>query len=319
MTFRRTLMVQKVLGADVKVMEADRSVPTYTTVAPGFLLWRPPASAEQGQGWTQRPPADKNSSSPPAPALVLLFTWLFCKPGAVSKYVQLYTSRGFPVLQVSSRLSHFLWPPSSKRFAEDVAQVMKSQFSGCDQVVVHAMSIGAYNYTTCLMLADEKPEIKTHFLGKVRGVVFDSLTIGSLDHMVQGVATGVSQWGLVRASTLFAANVYFLLSRKITVDAFNAGVEFFRNRPALVPTLIFASKNDPMSDTAALEDVVEAWMVKAVFPVTYQLWERSGHCSHLRHHGRQYEQLLGEFLDSLPKGRAECGGGGGMGGVLSKL
>ena len=182
------------------------------------------------------------------------------------------------------------------------------------------MSIGAYNYTTCLMLADEKLEMKTYLFNKVRASVFDSLTIGSLDHMMHGIATGISQWEIVQSSTKLLAKMYFFLTSKTTVDALNTGVDFFKNSPLLVPTLIFASENDPMSDTDTLRDMVENWKVKAMFPVTFQVWERSGHCAHLIHHSQKYQHLLGEFLaSSLQQGKLDDGEENGSSRVLSKL
>ncbi|KAK7501667.1 hypothetical protein BaRGS_00007098, partial [Batillaria attramentaria] len=216
---------------------------------PGFVLWRG-VGAVGG-----RPPTV--GSRPIASALVLLFTWLFSKPQAVSKYVQLYTRRGYDVLQISSKLSHFLWPPNSKAFAVETFGVLRQQFSEYEHYIVHGMSIGAYNYTSCIMLANKRPDLYYgHFTGKLRACVMDSLTIGSLDHMVNGIATGASQRTLVRRAIQCTASVYFGLTHNTTVEAFNEGVDFFKQHPAQVPTLVFACRNDPMSDADFTRDHV---------------------------------------------------------------
>lgn len=298
-------------------MDADGGFPTCTTLAPGFHFWQRQTSrsTDERQTSLQQAPDSENLSPP---VLVLLFTWLFCKPGSASKYVHLYTSRGWDVLQISSNLFHFLWPPSSRRFAEDVAKVLKSDFAWYNDVIVHAMSIGAYNYTTCLMLTDEKPEMKTYLFNKVRALVFDSLTVGSLDHMMNGIAMGLSQWGIIQSATISIARVYFLITHKTTERAFDTGVDFFKNSPLVVPTLVFTSKNDPMCDTNTLQKMVEEWRVK--FPVTFQVWERSGHCAHLLHHSHQYQEVLAGFLaSSLPQAKLQHGQSGAVGTVVSKL
>lgn len=256
---------------------------------PGLTLWRQETDKTESPSDTSHAPR----------VLILLFTWLFSKPSAAAKYAKLYTRKGFDVLQISSSLSHFLWPPNSKTFALEIVSVLRRHFSHYQHYVVHAMSIGAYNYTTLIMLASDRPETRMHFFSKLRACVMDSLTIGSLDHMIHGIATGASQRVLVRKATYCMANMYFALTRKTTVDAFNEGVDFFRQHPVQAPTLVFASKNDPMSDTNALVSTVNDWKVINRFPVTFQLWERSGHCAHLQQHSEEYVQVLDTFLTTL--------------------
>ena len=272
-------------------MANNKDRPTSTPIAPGFVLW------QQQDPDTATP--THSPQAPSSPVLVLLFTWLFCKPGAAARYAQLYTSRGYHVLQISSSLYHFLWPPNSRTFAVDIAKVLQLHFANYGHIVVHAMSIGAYNYTTCLMLAGETPDLDTYLFSKLRGVVFDSLTLGSLDHMMQGIAVGFSQWSIVQKATTSLANLYFLLTYRSTVEAFYEGVQFFKTNPARVPTLALASEDDPMCDPEDFQSLVTNWKISGILPVTSQVWKKSGHCAHLIHHGDQYARLLDDFLMSL--------------------
>jgi hypothetical protein len=262
----------------------------FREVAPGFFFW-PSKGTSHSQDHTE-----KSSASP---VLVVLLTWLFCKPANAAKYVHLYTSRGFDVLHISSSLSHFVWPLNSKTFAVKITEVLKSQFLHYGEIIVHASSVGAYNYTTMLMLSEENPDVKLFFVDKVKAVIFDSLTMGTLDHMMHGIAVGASSSRVVQTLTTSIASFYFLLMRKHTVDAFNEGVSFFKSKPLCVPTLLFGCENDPMCDKEALKHMVSKWKNKGQFPLSVQVWEKSGHCTHLIHHRKQYEQLLDTFLASL--------------------
>ncbi|KAL8615616.1 hypothetical protein ACOMHN_026606 [Nucella lapillus] len=265
-----------------------------TPLAPGFTLWTPCIPRKDSDPETSSPISSSSS------VLVLLLTWVFCPPLAAARYVELYTGRGWHVLHASSQVMHFLWPPRSHAFALDIARVLRDRCGHYSHVMVHSMSIGAYNYTTCLMLADQEPDLQTYLFSKLRAVVFDSLTLGSLDHMMHGMATGISRWRLVQAAVKSLTSLYFCLMHQHTVETYLTGTRFFRTRPVLVPTLVLSSKDDPMCDAGDMRAMLQEWTDRADFPLSFKVWERSAHCGHLVHHREEYQRILRQFLLSVP-------------------
>lgn len=258
----------------------------------GFVLWRSEKMPTPGG-------ISKEASTAPTPALVLLFTWLNAKKSQAFKYVEMYLSRGFDVLHITSAVGQFLWPPLSQKLAREFIEVLKGHCRHYEDLLVHGMSIGAYNYTTCLILADEDPVAKEVFLNRVRACVFDSLTLGTLDNMMQGIVVGVTKRAPLQRLMKGTMRTYLCATRRQTVDFYLKSVEFFRSRPAKVPTLVFASQDDPMCDYAHLKSLETHWKDKVKLPVTFQVWEKSPHCGHLRLHHDDYVRTLDDFLKSL--------------------
>lgn len=276
--------------------------------APGFCLWRHSAGQNEVNSSASRE-ISRNS------ILVILFTWLFAKPASSFKYVELYTNHSFDVLEISSKLSHFLWPSNSVRFSAEIFKVLRMYCADYKNFIIHAMSIGAFNYTTCIKQAAEKPIIDSLFISRIRCCVFDSLTLGSLNFMIQGIARGTTQSALVQQAITFICKFYFTVTKNVTQQSLFESVHFFRVHPVKVPTLIFGSENDPMSDILSLQALITEWKKEGKFPVTAQVWKESIHCGHMKSHPDQYIQLLNQFLAELKLD----GGGSHEPSCLSKL
>lgn len=228
--------------------------------------------------------------------LVLFFGWLYAKQGALEKYFNLYHEKGFDILFVPGHLKHFCWPSFSFTLADAVLKYICQQTSSYNAILVHAMSIGAYNYTSCLITAQEKPKLYGNYIKKVQGVIFDSLTIGSVERMRFGVGTGISKNKIVRSLVPGLLSLYFFLTRSKTVDLFEEMVEKFKSRPAKVPSLFFYSRDDPMCDANAVDDLVKSWKNSGNFPVLNQCWEQSIHAGHLLQHKDIYLKAIDNFL-----------------------
>lgn len=124
-------------------------------------------------------------ASAPRPLLVF-FCWLGAHLGAVAKYRDLYLDRGMDVLLVQSRVTHFLWPRWGLSYGLEVLNILKEPpFCGRD-IVVHSCSIGGYTFTQMLSHVAEEPKLHADVAQRVTGHVYDSLVVGTLEHMATG-------------------------------------------------------------------------------------------------------------------------------------
>lgn len=118
--------------------------------------------------------------------LLLFFSWLGAPPAAVAKYRDLYLDRGMDVLLVQSNVMHFLWPRWGLDYGLEVLKVLEEpQFSG-RAVLVHASSIGGYTFTQTLSHIAQGRKEHAGLAQRVIGHIYDSLVVGSLEHMAIG-------------------------------------------------------------------------------------------------------------------------------------
>lgn len=129
---------------------------------------------------------DQSDSVPTSRPLLIFFSWLGAQPGAVAKYRDLYLDQGMDVLLVQSSVMHFLWPRWGLDYGLEVLKVLEEpQFSG-RQVLVHASSIGGYTFTQLLTHISQRPEKHAGLATRVIGHIYDSLVVGTLEHMAIG-------------------------------------------------------------------------------------------------------------------------------------
>lgn len=127
--------------------------------------------------------SDSVSTSRP---LLVFFSWLGARPGAVAKYRDLYLGRGMDVLHVQSSVTHFLWPRWGLNYGLEVLKVLEEPpFSG-RRVLVHASSIGGFTFTQMLTHIAQGPQKHTGLARRVIGHIYDSLVVGTLEHMAIG-------------------------------------------------------------------------------------------------------------------------------------
>ncbi|XP_060068882.1 uncharacterized protein LOC132548994 [Ylistrum balloti] len=234
--------------------------------------------------------SDKNSKK-----IVIIFDWLYAKPAAVDKYCNLYHAKGLDVLTVKGRLAHFLWPPTGYELAK---KVLKFIFrDNRDEVLVHAFSVGAYIYTLCLMISRREPEQYGAFRDKVKGQVFDSVVVGSYDHMSTGIAVALPGTNALKKPILQIMDVYYNKTKETTRDEYDKLVDLFKADPITVPTQLFYSYSDPMCYVPAMEDIIKNWhRCHPDFDVTSKCWNKSIHAAHLKCHPEEYLQHWEEWI-----------------------
>ncbi|KAL4236274.1 hypothetical protein ACF0H5_004661 [Mactra antiquata] len=233
-------------------------------------------------------------------SLVVMFGFYGATNRAIQNYSDLYQSLGFDVLHVPSYLKHFAWPKNSVSLAGNLLSYLNTTCSSYDQIVIHAFSMGAYNFTVCMGEMYTKPELYGHIQKNIKAVVYDSLTIGELSNMAIGVGQGVSRNVLVQKVVPLSMSMYFFLTSPWTVKFYDEYIDLFKQKPLEVPTLMFACKNDLMSQYKVLIDIEQQWRQKFNFHLVFKLWEQSKHAAHLHTHKDEYVQVLTGFLSSIP-------------------
>ncbi|ELW67415.1 hypothetical protein TREES_T100014605 [Tupaia chinensis] len=119
--------------------------------------------------------------------LLLLLPWLGARPSAQAKYLQIYLACGFDVLAVESALSHFLCPRRGLVRAAQVLALLQGPGALAGRpLVVHALSLGGYTFAQMLLLMSQDLGRHSSIAQRLRGHVFDSLVVGSLDRMALG-------------------------------------------------------------------------------------------------------------------------------------
>ncbi|XP_013859648.1 uncharacterized protein LOC106514772 [Austrofundulus limnaeus] len=228
--------------------------------------------------------------------LLVFFGWLGAQPGAVAKYRDLYLDRGMDVLLVQSRVTHFLWPRWGFSYGLEILNILKEPpFSGRD-IVVHSCSIGGYTFTQMLRHIAEEPKLHADVAQRVSGHVYDSLVVGTLEHMATGLGKTLMPRleGLVRNLAL----LYFRLFKAHTADLYEQNIHVFYNSPVTCPTLFFYSENDALCSLADLQKLFDFWRQRGV-TVASRKWKESIHAAHLRCHPEEYVSTLQHYLNSI--------------------
>ncbi|XP_054548614.1 uncharacterized protein LOC119246446 isoform X2 [Talpa occidentalis] len=148
-----------------------------------------------------------------------------------------------------------------------------------------------------LLLMSRDPGRYSTVTRRLWGHIFDSLVVGSLERMALGVSQLMRPQALgpvIRATAM----LYFHLCPRCTVQHYEAALDTFWRPPVKPPTLVFYSYDDPLCDTAHLQELLASWQ-QAGMPVWAQAWETSRHAAHLRQHPLEYRHALITFLGRL--------------------
>lgn len=149
-----------------------------------------------GTPTTSFPPAH------PKPILILL-PWLGSRPQAIAKYCEIYFRTGFDVLIVESEVRHFLWPRWGLEFGGRLLELLESERFSHRPLLVHAFSIGGYTFTQVLVHVAKDTQRYQGLTNRIRGHIYDSLVMGSLEHMAIGMYSVYLQFPLCVHSECF--------------------------------------------------------------------------------------------------------------------
>lgn len=147
--------------------------------------------------------------------LILFYEWLYPNAKAVDKYCMLYHELGFDVLTIKGKMASFVWPPVSVNLSQEILAFLKNKRNPKeDKYIVHAFSIGAYNFTTCSMICNSQSSEFGFFRENIRGQIFDSVVAGSYDHMVTGICESLSVPRPLRKPLHVLMDSFFKLTKK---------------------------------------------------------------------------------------------------------
>lgn len=200
----------------------------------------------------KRPGVSSNNGA----KLVLLFGWLNASRRALQRYVDLYNGSGYDVLFIPGHTIQFAWPPLSMKLAWQVLATV-SELGHYEHLLCHAISIGAYNYTSCLMLLQDNPTLFHSFRSRLSGVIFDSLTVGFTERMISGVRHGLSQSPVVQSLIPRLLSVYLCVTYTYALNFYEKGVHVFQDSPLQVPTLFLYSRDDPLCDADLVDAIIK--------------------------------------------------------------
>ncbi|KAF6735064.1 Transmembrane protein 53 [Oryzias melastigma] len=236
------------------------------------------------------------SPSQTSKPLMLMLPWLGSRPQAVAKYCEIYFRTGFDVLVVESEVKDFLWPRWGLDRGKKLLDLLLTDQFMSRPLLVHAFSIGGYTFAQLLVHVSHDQQKYQEIVNRIKGQVYDSLVIGSLEQM----ATGLGKTVFPRFETLIKqiSLLYFTIFKTQTVDYFNSGIDVFWNTPVKAPALMFFCENDVMSHSQTVEKLIDHWKTRGM-DVTSKKWEDSTHAGHLRRYPQEYLTALNTFLHSL--------------------
>lgn len=131
-------------------------------------------------------PTASFSPGHPKPILLLL-PWLGSRPQAIAKYCEIYFRTGFDVLVVESEVSQFLWPRWGLEYGGRLLELLESERFSQRPLLVHAFSIGGYTFSQVLVHVAKDTQRYQGLTNRIRGHIYDSLVMGSLEHMATGM------------------------------------------------------------------------------------------------------------------------------------
>ncbi|XP_023257480.1 uncharacterized protein LOC111651688 [Seriola lalandi dorsalis] len=211
-----------------------------------------------------------------------------------------YTSPKTQVIPLSVCFTHkvqeFLWPRWGLDHGKSLLELLQSERFASRPLLVHAFSIGGYTFSQLLVHVSQDTQKYQSLTKRIKGQVFDSLVVGSLETM----AIGLGKTVFPRFETLVKkiSMLYFGMFKHQTVDYFNTSIDVFWNTPIPAPALFFFCENDALSDARSMEDLIDYWR-KCGINITAKKWEDSTHAGHLKRHPQEYLTTLDLFLCSL--------------------
>ncbi|XP_042372687.1 transmembrane protein 53-like [Plectropomus leopardus] len=202
----------------------------------------------------------------------------------------------FFFLFVLHKVQEFLWPRWGLDHGKRLLDLLHSEPFVSRPLFVHAFSIGGYTFANLLIHVSQDTQRYQALTQRIRGQVYDSLVVGSVEQMSTGLAkTVLPRWEtLIKHVSLF----YFNIFKRQTVDYFNKGIDVFWNSPITAPALFFFCENDLLSNPRVMEEVIDHWLKRGV-EVTTKKWEDSTHAGHIKRHPEEYLSTLNMFLHSL--------------------
>jgi len=231
--------------------------------------------------------------------LSITLGWMGSTPKLVSKYVDIWTNRGFYTMyscaKIFETLSIYTLSSKAKLMLDQINEFCKLH-PNCDAIVLHLFSNGgAFLYVHFLELMENNKEYK-HLFPKIKGVVMDSLPTWTNYQILTGCYTLSQPLGYTLSS-------YFYLPATIPLwlpfYAFKFRSYMTSSKNQFVHSILY-SKDDlliPPHQVEAFLKQLKKNLNRDELIYT-KCWEKSGHVSGLRYHKKEYESLIDQFIES---------------------
>jgi len=238
---------------------------------------------------------EKQKSRP----LAVIFAWMLAKDKHIEKYRNLYFQRGFDVLTVKTEPFELLLPErGSQRIARSVLKFLNDAIKQYPQIVIHAFSVGAYQFGEVLVQMEKKENesiLKTMH-SAVKGMVFDSAA--DLKAIPNGLSRAVTENPILRVIYRNTIATHMKLFYNIATKHYLASSNAFHNNVLRCPALLLLSHDDVVGNPAANQRVMNRWKENGI-DVSWKCWDTSSHVGHLIKYPREYEDQVDSFLKKI--------------------
>ncbi len=170
--------------------------------------------------------------------LTVILAWMLAKDKHLEKYRQLWFRRGFDVLTVRTTPIDLLLPPIGGRVvASNLVKYLTDINPYYDEVVVHAFSVGGYQFCELLTKLKSSPEYKI-ICDSIKGVVLDSIVYApdAAPGLSRAIAKNPILQPILEVSLLSFLKLFHNITMKNYINAHN---ELFINHlrcPGIVLT-----------------------------------------------------------------------------------
>jgi Eukaryotic protein of unknown function (DUF829) len=138
----------------------------------------------------------------------------------------------------------------------------------------------------------EEKELQKQLASKCRGVVFDSCPawMGSDPSGLWKALQHCSTEDRQEAIAVYGQDcLQYVDARQRNHDYFHY---LTTNKAVDVPQLYLYSRDDPLSDAAHIDPLIQKRQRNQTQPVLKQAWDQSVHCGHLRQHPDEYREAI---------------------------
>jgi len=232
----------------------------------------------------------------PPQRLVVILAWMMARKKHLAKYGEFYFKQGFDVLYVQMRPIDLVWPEKgSQVIAGDFVNFLHDR-PNYDKVMVHAFSVGAYQYGECLVKMKQDLDKYGDVIKRIRGQIIDSGA--DFNAIPKGFPAAVTDNKVLQKLMEISIRLHQKVYYNTVTKHYLMSESTFYNNPVRTPAIFFFSKTDPVSTQDSNIKVIQSWE-KLGMKVNAKCWESSPHCMHMPHHTDEYLEGLSDFMNSL--------------------
>ncbi|XP_054153456.1 uncharacterized protein LOC128952139 [Oppia nitens] len=245
---------------------------------------------------------DNKSATIERPAvrpLVVFFAWMLAKDKHIEKYRNLYFRRGFDVLTVKTSPFELMFPTiGSQRIAASVADFLNQKVTEYPEVVVHAFSVGAYQFGEVLvqMEKQENEKILPKMKKAIKGLICDSAA--DLEAIPNGLSRAITNNSVLRVIFRTMIATHMKLFYSVATKHYMASSEAYKNNVIRCPSLLFVSNGDVVGTPESNRRVMDRWHQKNI-DVKWICFDKSSHVGHLYKYQEEYTNQLDSFLKNI--------------------